>query len=66
MGFLFLLPNDVRVVIEIDGKERYTIGDDACPKKYATMVNTDLFLKLDGFQVFRFGGFELKEESSFE
>ena len=66
VDFLFLLPNDVRVVIEIDDKERYTNGDDACPKKYATMVNTDLLLKLDGFQVFRFGGFELKEESAFE
>jgi hypothetical protein len=52
MDFLLLLPNDVRVVIEIDGKEHYANGDLACPKKYSEMVNTDRLLKLDGYQVF--------------
>lgn len=66
MDFLLLLPNDVRVVIEIDGKEHYANGDQACPKKYSEMVNADRLLKLDGYQVFRFGGYELKEEGAFE
>jgi len=66
MDFLLLLPNDVRVVIEIDGKEHYANDDIACPKKYSEMVNADRLLKLDGYQVFRFGGYELKEESAFE
>lgn len=66
MDFLLLLPNDVRVVIEVDGKEHYANGDLACPKKYSEMVNADRLLKLDGYQVFRFGGYELKEDSAFE
>jgi hypothetical protein len=66
MDFLLLLPNDVRVVIEIDGKEHYANGNLACPKKYSEMVNADRLLKLDGYQVFRFGGYELKEEGAFE
>ena len=66
MDFLLLLPNDVRVVIEIDGKEHYANGDLACPEKYSEMVSEDRLLKLGGYQVFRFGGYELKKDSAFE
>jgi very-short-patch-repair endonuclease len=66
MDFLLLLPNDVRVVIEIDGKEHYSNGELACPKKYSEMVNADRILKLDGYQVFRFGGYELNEKNAIE
>jgi very-short-patch-repair endonuclease len=66
MDFLLLLPNDVRVVIEIDGKEHYANGDLACPEKYSEMVSEDRLLKLGGYQVFRFGGYELNQKNAIE
>lgn len=66
LDFLLLLPNDVRIVIEIDGKEHYANGDLACPEKYSKMVSEDRLLKLGGYQVFRFGGYELKQKNAIE
>lgn len=66
MDFLLLLPSDVRVVIEIDGQHHYAIGDLACPRKYSDMVHADRLLKLDGYHVFRFGGYELTGDSASE
>lgn len=62
MDFLLLLPNRQRVVIEIDGKQHYAKGDLANPKKYSEMVAADRDLKLHGYDVYRFGGYELMNE----
>ena len=59
MDFLLLLPNHVRIVIEVDGKQHYADGDTASPKLYSEMVAEDRALRLRGYEVFRFGGYEL-------
>lgn len=61
MDFLMLLPRGVRVVLEVDGRQHY--ADDtgkADIKRYADMVAADRNLRLSGYEVFRFGGFELQ------
>ncbi|MGG0476196.1 hypothetical protein ABEY96_28880 [Priestia aryabhattai] len=62
MDFLLILPNEQRVVIEIDGKQHYSVGSTSNPKKYAEMVSADRDIKLQGYEVYRFGGYELLEE----
>jgi hypothetical protein len=59
MDFLLLLPNHVRIVIEVDGKQHYADGDTASPRLYSEMVAEDRALRLRGYEVFRFGGYEL-------
>jgi len=63
MDFLLLLPNSHRVVIEVDGKQHYAINDTASPPLYAKMVAADRKLKLSGYEVYRFGGYELYGDS---
>ncbi|MCX2585936.1 hypothetical protein [Pedobacter sp. MR22-3] len=58
MDFLLLIGN-ARIVIEVDGKQHYAELDAASPRKYAEMVSLDRELKLLGYEVYRFGGFEL-------
>lgn len=58
MDFLMLLPNGVRIVIEIDGKQHYSEGDKPSPKLYAEMVIDTRELQLKGYEVYRFGGYE--------
>ena len=59
MDFLLLLPNAVRIVIEIDGKHHYAADDgSASPTRYADMVSDDRELRLAGYEVYRFGGQE--------
>ena len=59
MDFLLLLPHGVRVVLEVDGKQHYALGDVASPARYSEMVAEDRALRLRGYEVFRFGGSEL-------
>jgi hypothetical protein len=59
MDFLLLLPNGVRIVIEVDGKQHYADENTASPERYADMVAEDRALRLLGYEVFRFGGYEL-------
>jgi hypothetical protein len=61
MDFLLLLPRRVRVVIEVDGKQHYAEDDTASPRLYAEMVAEDRKLRLRGYEVYRFGGFELSQ-----
>jgi len=61
MDFLLLLPERRRVVIELDGKQHYSDDGRAAPKKYADMVREDRRLRLAGYEVYRFGGYELKD-----
>ena len=58
MDFLILMPNWVRVVIEIDGKQHYSVDNIASPELYAKMVEDDRKLSLYGYDVYRFGGQE--------
>ena len=61
MDFLLLLPSHQRVVIEIDGKQHYADGDAASPQRSAEMVAEDRNLRLLGYEVYRFSGFELTQ-----
>jgi very-short-patch-repair endonuclease len=64
MDFLLLLPNSRRVVIEVDGKQHYAKDDGtASPQLYAEMVAEDRKLKLSGYEVYRFGAYELYGDS---
>lgn len=61
MDFLLLLPQGVRVVIEVDGKHHYAdSAGNADVQRYAQMVQADRELKLAGYEVFRFGAAELQ------
>ncbi|HIU75811.1 MAG TPA: hypothetical protein IAC62_08020, partial [Candidatus Pelethocola excrementipullorum] len=78
MDFLMLFSDKERVVIEIDGVQHYSeereleilVGKNsekvkkniAVSKKYAEMVEDDRKLKLYGYNVFRFGGYEFMKE----
>lgn len=61
MDFLMMWPGRARVVIEVDGKQHYAEGDKASPRLYAEMVAEDRALRLMGYEVHRFGGYELTE-----
>ena len=61
MDFLLLLPQGVRVVIEVDGKHHYAdTKGKADVQRYAQMARADRELKLAGYEVFRFGVAELQ------
>lgn len=62
MDFLLLVPQRRRIVIELDGQQHY--ADDAgrpSPKRYAEMMREDRKLKISGYEVYRFGGYELSD-----
>jgi very-short-patch-repair endonuclease len=64
MDFLLLLPDDVRIVIEVDGKHHYADGDTADPRKYAEMMMEDRDLRLLGYEIYRFGAIELSSANA--
>lgn len=66
MDFLLLLSDRIRIVIEIDGKQHYAEENKASPRLYSEMVAEDRRLKLAGYEVYRFGGYELSQENSKE
>ena len=59
MDFLLLLPHGARIVLEVDGKQHYAEGETASPRLYSEMVSEDRRLRLRGYDVYRFGGYEL-------
>lgn len=60
MDFLLLMPGNVRVVIEVDGKHHYTDNEGRpSPAKYGAMVAADRELRFAGYELFRFGTSEL-------
>jgi very-short-patch-repair endonuclease len=59
MDFLILFSENERVVIEVDGKQHYADGENASPRLYAEMVAADRQLRLSGYEIYRFGGYEL-------
>ena len=59
-----LLPNGVRIVLEVDGKQHYAdVNSQADAGRYARMVSADRDLRLVGYDVYRFGGAELDATS---
>lgn len=68
MDFLLLLPHGVRVVVEIDGQQHYSTGTEVSakpsPEEYARTVRSDRHLRLAGYEVYRFGGYELRDENA--
>lgn len=66
MDFLLLLPGHQRIVLEIDGKQHYSDGDVASPRLYAEMVAADRELRLRGYEIYRFGGYELSRNRTAE
>ena len=64
MDFLLLLSQGIRIVIELDGKHHYSDGNISSPQKYAEMVSADRDLRLRGYEVYRFGGFEFKDSEA--
>lgn len=63
MDFLLLFSHQKRVVLEVDGKQHYSVDNIAKPNLYAEMVAEDRRLKLAGYEVYRFGGYELQSEA---
>lgn len=65
MDFLMLLPGYVRVVLEVDGQQHYatSMRSDArpSPRAYSDTVRSDRELRLAGYEVYRFSGYELVE-----
>ena len=66
MDFLILFSNYDRIVIEVDGKHHYSVGNTASPQKYSEMVAEDRKLRLAGYELYRFGAFELQGKSGKE
>lgn len=65
MDFLLLLPHNVRVVIEVDGKQHYAdVNGNANVDRYADTMSADRDLKLSGYEVFRFGAVELQRSDA--
>ncbi|MFE1840693.1 PDDEXK family nuclease [Streptomyces sviceus] len=71
MDFLLLAPDRSRIVIEVDGVQHYgrknppddkgRVSYTAVPRLYSEMVAEDRRLRLAGYEVYRFGGWELTE-----
>lgn len=63
MDFLLLFSNHDRVVLEVDGQQHYSANSIARPDLYARMVAEDRRLRLAGYEIYRFGGSELRDET---
>lgn len=66
MDFLLLAPGGGRYVLELDGKQHYSRNGQAAPDLYAEMVKEDRRLRLQGYEVFRFGGAEFVNSQAAE
>lgn len=65
MDFLLLMPQGIRVVVEVDGRHHYADADGlADVQRYARMAMADRDLKLAGYEVFRFGATELQQTTA--
>ena len=61
MDFLLLILPTTRIVLEVDGARHYSDDNGkSSPTRYAEMVAADRELKLHGYDVYRFGGSELR------
>lgn len=64
MDFLILLPYRVAIVIELDGQQHYSDDGRANPRLYSKMVQEDRDLRLRGYEIYRFGGYEFIDVNS--
>ena len=65
IDFLLLLPQGIRVVLEVDGKHHYADSDGSADvQRYADLVKADRELKIAGYEVFRFGAAELQDPTA--
>ncbi|MFH8485318.1 hypothetical protein [Streptomyces longisporoflavus] len=74
MDFLLLAPDRSRIVIEVDGVQHYgrpnppdekgRVAHTAVPRLYSEMVAEDRRLRLAGYEIYRFGGWELSQPHS--
>jgi hypothetical protein len=64
MDFLMLLPDNNRVVIELDGQQHYSKDGKADPQLYSKTMEEDRKLKLSGYQIFRFGGIDFVDKTT--
>lgn len=65
MDFLLLLPQGIRVVVEVDGKHHYADAEGVADvQRYAQMAMADRDLKLAGYEVYRFGAAELQKATA--
>lgn len=62
MDFLLLFSNQTRIVLEVDGQQHYSVNGKANPGLYARMVAEDRRIRLQGYEIYRFGGAELQDE----
>ena len=63
MDFLLLFSNHERIVLEVDGQQHYSVNNIAKPNLYAGMVAEDRKLRLAGYEIYRFGGYELQGDA---
>jgi hypothetical protein len=61
MDLLLLLDHSTRIVVEVDGKHHYAEGTQASPSRYGTMAAEDRKLRLQGYEVYRFGAAEFSD-----
>ncbi|WP_037322452.1 AbiJ-related protein [Amycolatopsis thermoflava] len=60
IDFLMLLPGLRRVVLEVDGEQHYATADhQPSPRIYSETTRGDRDLRLSGYEVYRFSGYEL-------
>ncbi|MYQ82094.1 hypothetical protein GTW64_33885 [Streptomyces sp. SID4923] len=64
MDFLMLAPGGRRYVLELDGKEHYSRDGKAAPDLYADMAREDRRIRLQGYEVYRFGGAEFVDREA--
>ena len=66
MDFLLLPPGHRRIVVEVDDTDRYTehpntTREQPSPRLYSELVAEDRRIQMAGYEVFRFGGYELTQ-----
>ncbi|CAL9624038.1 hypothetical protein SUDANB121_05914 (plasmid) [Nocardiopsis dassonvillei] len=66
MDFLLLAPSGRRYVLELDGKHHYSRDGVPAPDLYAEMVREDRRIRLQGYEVYRFGGAEFSNAKAAE
>lgn len=66
MDFLMLAPGGRRYVLELDGKHHYSRDGAPAPDLYAEMVREDRRIRLQGYEVYRFGGAEFSNAKAAE
>ncbi|CAB3769712.1 hypothetical protein GQ57_27165 [Burkholderia sp. MSh2] len=66
MDLLLLLDHGTRIVIEVDGKHHYAEGAHASPSRYGAMAAEDRKLRLQGYEVYRFGAAEFSDTARSE